>query len=242
MKKIIILLSLIIFLSGISFAQDNDSLINEEKKPPDIEDSHALPLEETNPDFIFDDKIALKGYILRYQKLTKNILMAMIQDETLSPYKTAAAVRVFNEKYISQVVSREKRITERILLRRLNHANSPFVQVEIMYALCNLDRYRYFESMVPALVQKMDHYNTTVDEIAFYGLEKIVAKGQNRTREARLVFNQLRKMLFLMRKRLEEMKEPGDNLKRKLKLLRWSIKVLGTEELNKLPKEVIPLL
>ena len=47
---------------------------------------------------------------------------------------------------------------------------------------------------------------------------------------------------ILSRKRLAEVKEVSIPLAQKLKLLRWSIKIIGTQELKKLPKEVIPLL
>jgi hypothetical protein len=96
--------------------------------------------------------------------------------------------------------------------------------------------------MVPALIQKLDHYNSTVNEIAFESLNQIIKAGSNRNREARIVFNTLRKILFLSRRRLAAMTEPEPKLVKKLKLLRWAIKVLGNQELKKLPKEVINLL
>ena len=191
---------------------------------------------------IFDDQMLLDGYAKRYQDLSKEIILEMIKDDTLTSYKSAAAVRVFREGYSEEVVSREKRIVEKILLRRLNRTDSPFVQVEIMYTLCQMDRYRYFKSMAPALTQKLNHYNTAVNENAFSSLNKLIDTGSNRHQEARIIFNTLRKMLFLSRKRLEVVKEPDPQLSKKLKLLRWSIKVLGNQELKKLPKEVINLL
>ncbi|MDP8212007.1 MAG: hypothetical protein P9X22_01790 [Candidatus Zapsychrus exili] len=191
---------------------------------------------------IFDDKMLLDGYTKKYSDLAKEIIIEMIKDDTLSSYKTAASVRVFKEKYCRQVVSRERILTEKILLRRLHRTRSPFVQVEIMHTLCRLDRYRYFKSMVPALIQKMNHYNKTVNDIAYNSLSDIVEVGNKRTREARIVFNTLRKILFLSRRRLASIKEPSEKLKQKLALLRWSVKVLGTQELKKLPKEVLSLL
>ncbi len=191
---------------------------------------------------IFDDKMLLQGYIAKYTDLPKEILLAIIKDTTLSSYKGAAAVRVFNDKFGQEVFSKEKKKVIKILLRRLNRANSPFVQIEIMHTLCHMDRYHYFKAMVPALIQKLDHYNETINEIAFAHLEAIIDNGHNRPREARIIFNTLRKILFLMRKRLANITEPGPKLKQKLKLLRWSIKVLGNQELKRLPKEVINLL
>jgi len=111
-----------------------------------------------------------------------------------------------------------------------------------MRTLCQMDRYHYFKSMVPALIQKLDHYNAAVNEIAFNNLNQIIETGSNRQREARIVFATLRKILFLSRKRLETVKKPDPKLAKKLKLLRWSIKVLGNQELKRLPKEVINLL
>jgi len=191
---------------------------------------------------IFDDKMLLDGYAERYQKYTKEIILAMIADENLSPYKSAAAVRVFKDVYCTEIVSKEKKQAEKILLRRLKRDPSPFVQVEIMHTLVKMDRYRYFKSMVPELIKKLDHYNPTVNELAYINLDRIIKKGNNRTREARIVFNTLRKVLFLSRKRLAKVTEPNTKLKQKLILVRWSIKVLGTGELKKLPKEALNLL
>jgi hypothetical protein len=171
------------------------------------------------------------------------ILVEMINDDALpNEYQRAAALRVFKEHYANEVVSKEKKNIEKLLLRRLNKTDSPFVQVEIMHTLCLIDRYKYFKSMVPALIQKLDHYNLTVNEMAFTGLENIVDTGNNRPREARIIFDTLQKVLFLSRKRLDKVTEPDNRLAQKLKLLRWSIKVLGNQELNELPKEVINLL
>ena len=201
--------------------------------------SHAqTPLTHT----IFDDQMLLEGYTKKYNDFSKETLLAMIKDDTLTPYRSAAAVKVFQEKYSGEVVSNEKKGIEKILLRRLHRTNSPFVQVEIMYTLCQMDRYRYFKSMAPALTQKLNHYNTAVNENAFNSLNKLIDSGSNRHQEARIVFNTLRKILFLSRKRLAAVKEPNAQLAMKLKLLRWSIKVLGNQELKKLPKEVINLL
>ncbi len=103
---------------------------------------------------IFDDKALLAGYAQKYADESRDILLAMIADDSLGTYKCAAAVRVFKEKYANQVLSREKANIIRILIRRLNRSDSPFVQVEIMHTLVVLDRYQYFESMVPALILK----------------------------------------------------------------------------------------
>jgi len=149
---------------------------------------------------------------------------------------------VFRDNFSREIFSREKKLAEKALLRRLNRATSPFVQVEIMHTLCVVDRYKYFKSMVPALIQKLDHYNSTVNEIAFAALNNLIEEGNNRKREASVIFHTLRKVLFLSRKRLANITEPGPKLKQKLKLLRWSIKILGSQELKRLPKEVISLL
>jgi hypothetical protein len=191
---------------------------------------------------ILDDKLLLEGYTEKYSEYTKDIVLAMIQDDTLADFKMAAAIRVFNAKYSKEVVYREKRVMEKILLRRLNRTQSAFVQVEAMYALLALDRYRYFKSMAPPLIQKLNHYNSAVNEFAFNYLDALTNNSTSRPREARIVFTTLRKILFLSRNRLANVTEPDQNLKYKLKLVRWSIKVLGTEELKRLPKEVINLL
>ena len=191
---------------------------------------------------IFDDRMLLEGYSQKYAKIPKEILLEMIKDDTLNSYKIAAAVRTFNNNFATEVVSKEKKIIEKLLLRRLSRTNSPFVQVEIMYALCRMDRYRYFKSMTPQLIQKLNHYNSIVNELAYTSLDTLIKEGKGRSREARIVFNTLRKILFLSRRRLEKVTEPDPKLSRKLKLLRWSIKVLGSQELKRLPKEVLNLL
>ncbi|MCD4781894.1 MAG: hypothetical protein K8S27_15315 [Candidatus Omnitrophica bacterium] len=191
---------------------------------------------------MFDDKMLLDGYRKKYENLSKDVLLAMIQDEGLNSYKIAAAVRVFTDKHSQEVVSKEKKSVEKIFLRRLNRTDSPFIQVEILYALCQLDRYRYFKSMVPALIQKLKHYNTAINDLAFENLNLLIKQGQTRPREARIVFNTLRKTLFLTRRRLSQMTEPDPKLSKMLELLRWSIKILGRLELKKLPKEVLHLL
>ena len=204
------------------------------------ENSDDNSLDSTS--LIFDDKMLLDGYAKKYATLPKEILLEMLKDETLTPLKAASAVRVFKEKYSGEVVSREKKRIEKILLRLLNREDSPYVQVEVMHALCLLDRYRYFQSMVPALIQKLDHYNSVVNQMAFENLNELMKNGNSRPRDARIIFNTLRKMMFLSRNRLASIKEPDEKLAQKLKLLRSSIKILGNQELKKLPKEVIRLL
>ena len=137
-------------------------------------------------------------------------------------YKCTAAVRVFKEKYANEVLSNEKANIIRILIRRLNRSDSPFVQVEIMHTLVVLDRYQYFESMVPALIQKLDHYNPVVSNMAYEDLLEIT-KDSLYPREARIVFETLRKIFFLSRNRLQNITTPDENLRQKLDLLRWSI-------------------
>lgn len=236
MKKIkttisILLSILFVLFAGVSFSQE----LIDEYELDEAANSRISSI-------IFDDKMLLDQYAKRYELLSKEVILEMVKDETLTPYKSAAAIRVFREVYAKDLFLRDKRIMEKVLLRRINREESPFVQVELLFTLCKLDRYRYFKSTIPALIQKLDHYNTTVNELSYEAINNIIETGSNRTREARIVFNMLRKMMFLTRKRLVNIKEPGPQLSRKLKLLRWSIKVLGNQELQRLPKEVINLL
>ena len=196
----------------------------------------------TGAQMIFDDKLMIEGYTQKFSVFSKDILLAMLKDDTLSNYKMAAAVRTFNKKFAAETVSTEKGSIEKLLLRRLNKTDSPFVEVEVMCALCQMDRYRYFNSMVPALTQRLNHYNSAVNEMAFTCLDQLTETSNNRAREARVVFNTLRKILFLSRKRLEKTTTPDEKLQQQLTLLRWSIKVLGSQELRKLPKELMHLL
>ncbi len=190
---------------------------------------------------IFDDRALLEGYTQKYANEPMDILLAMIADDSLGEYKCTAAVRVFKEKYADEVLSNEKSNILRILIRRLNRSDSPFVQVEIMHTLVVLDRYDYFESMVPILIQKMDHYNPVVSTMAYDDLLEIT-KDSLYPREARIVFETLRKIFFLSRNRLQNITTPDLKLQQKLDLMRWSIRILGTQELKRLPSEVINLL
>ena len=128
-----------------------------------------LPLRAfSQPEYaIFDDKMLLDGYAKKYADESKETVLAMMRDDGLTPYMSAAAVRVFREKFSKEIFAPQKSIIEKILLHRLNKSDSNFVKIEVMFTLCTMDRYKYFESMVPAMVQLLDHYNNTVSELAF---------------------------------------------------------------------------
>ncbi|MCR4337364.1 MAG: hypothetical protein NUV91_06115 [Candidatus Omnitrophica bacterium] len=190
---------------------------------------------------IFDDKLLIQGYSEKYQEEPQNVIIEMIKDDSLNPLKMSAAIRVFREQYSQKLFSRDKILMEKTLLRRLSRTESPFVQVEAIYTLAMMNRYRYFKPMIPALILKLDHYNSMVNELAYEYLNKTLENGNTRVREARIVFTTLRRMLFLSRKRLAETKEPDARLQQKIKLVRWAIKTLGTQEIRRLPPEVIHL-
>ncbi len=191
---------------------------------------------------IFDDKMLFDGYVEKYSGEPKEVLLAMMNDTTLGQFKIAAAIHVFKNQFAEDMVATEKNVVEKVFLRLMSHEESPFIQTEIMHALIILDRYRYFKIMVPRLIEKVDHYNNAVSDIAYDNLTAIITESKARTREARIIFNTLRKILFLSRKKLEYVREPDEKLQRKLDLLFWSIKVLGTQELKDLPPEVIRLM
>lgn len=190
---------------------------------------------------VFDDRALINGYVDKFSAEEKDTLLAMINDDSVGPYKTAAAIRIFKQKYGTQILSKEKPFVIKLLLRKLSRVDSPFEQVEIFHTLIVLDRYQYFEAMMPRLIQKLDHYNEVVRVLSYENIEDVI-KDNDRTREARIVFTTLRKMFFLSRNRLKNVEELSEQLKRKIKLLRWAIKVLGTQELRRLPSEVIRLL
>jgi hypothetical protein len=191
---------------------------------------------------IFDDKALIDGYSAKLANASKDLLLAMINDDELNVHKKTAAVIVFRDKFAAQTVSKEKIIVERVFLRQLQKVNSVYFQIVIMRTLVIIDRYKYFDSMVPLLIQKMDHYDPYVNELAYSALEDINSVGSQRPREARIILNTLRKIFFLSRKKIakEDVSEP--KLRNKLQLLRWAIKVLGVDELKTLPSEVIGLM
>ena len=191
---------------------------------------------------IFNDKLLIEGYAGKLAATSKDAILAMINDDTLVAYRKAAAVRVFRTRFAPQIVTRERAIVERAFLRQLELATSIYVQIELMNCLVTLDRYRYFEPMVPSLIQKIDHYDATASDMAYKSLLDINDSGTQRAREARIEFNTLRKIFFLMRKKLEAADPADIRIKNKIDLLKWSVKVLGTDELKNLPKEVINLM
>ncbi|MBF0478906.1 MAG: hypothetical protein HQL26_05450 [Candidatus Omnitrophica bacterium] len=193
-------------------------------------------------DYLLDDRQQIDEYTDKFKQIPKDILLEMVKDETLNPLRMTATMSIINQQYVKEMVQSERIQYERALLRMLSRTDSSFVQVESMYGLCVADRYEYFDSMVPALIQKLNHYNTGVNLLAYENLDQLLLDGQNRQREARIVFNTIRKILFLSRRKLESMSTPEPKLDRQLKILRWSIKVLGNQELQRLPREVIHLL
>ncbi len=211
-----------------------------ETAPPERDEARMR--EAAPPQAVFDDEAIIAGWAARFEKRPKDFLKAMIADDTLDDYQMAAALRAFKDVYAREIFAREKRAAEKLLLRRLNRSDSAFVQVEAMHTLCRMDRYRYFHLMVPLLIQKLDHYNSAVNAMAYNALDDIIRTGNNRAREARIVFTTLRKVFFLSRRRLRDVTKPDERLSQKLDLLRWSVKVLGSQELRRLPKEVLNLL
>ena len=150
-----------------------------------------------------------------------------------------SAVQVFREKFSTDIVGRGKILAERTLLRRLNRTDSAFVQVEVMHTLTIMDPYQYFKSYVPELILKMDHYDSTVSTMSYQSLKDIGEHGNTRAWQARIVFNTLRKNLFLSRNKLASLTEPDQRIKDKIDLVRWALKILGSQEIPRLPKEVI---
>ena len=238
MKKTILLLVLLMILGirqGMAQTQEIDPAANARAVAEGVVSGDKM-------DNFFDDKLLIEGYAKKLEKASKETLLAMTDDNSLYAYKKAAAIRVFREMYANDMVLRERAIIERSLLRQLELARSVFLQVEIMHTLLILDRYRFFDGMIPALIQKLDHYDASLTEMAFKAVDQVVTTGTARSREARIVFNTLRKMFFLSRKKLQDADLNDVRLKNKLSLLRWSVKVLGTQELKNLPKEVINLM
>ncbi len=189
-----------------------------------------------------EDRVLLEEYIEKYKNLSKETILALIDADDFTSFKRSAAIHIFRENFSREVVSKEKKTIEKILLRRLKKSDSAFVQVEIIHTLCLIDRYKYFNWAIPELIQKLDHYNITVNELAYKSLTHLIDDKNNRAREARIVFNRLRKVLFLSRKRFATINTPDKKLAQKLSLVRWSVKVLGTQELKRLPKEMLHLI
>jgi len=227
-------------ISAMSSAPEKNLDAALEKK-----EASATPLKNFSQvinNVIFDDALLLEGFTRSYKEHSMETLLIMIQDETLDDIKIASAVRAFREKFALTIFSREKQDAIVILLRQLNRTDSAFVEEEILHTVCLMDRYKYFSQLMPRLIQKLDYYNDTVNDSAYAAINQIIEKGNNRAREARIVFNTLRKILFLSRRRLAKVTEPSKRLSQKLEILKWSVKILGSQELKRLPKEVLNLL
>ncbi|PIW64287.1 MAG: hypothetical protein COW13_00970 [Candidatus Omnitrophica bacterium CG12_big_fil_rev_8_21_14_0_65_50_5] len=229
-----------LFLFAANSAWTDDSVSPE--SAPAVQEQDPMAMREEEALFLFDDQELLDGYTQKYRDAAWDEIIQMLGDESLSAYQLAATIRVFRQEFVKETVAMDKKSMERLLLQLLNRSPSPFVQVEAMDTLIAMDRYKYFRAMIPSMIQKLDHYNDTVNALAFDYLNQMIAQEPARSREAQIVFNSINKILFLSRNHLTNVKEPGPRLSQKIKLLRWSIKVLGTEDLNKLPKEVIGLL
>jgi len=211
--------------------------VTADPKKESREDEESLP-----PEGYFNDQLLINGYAQKYETRPLSVLFAMLRDDTLSSIKTAAATLVLRETYSDQLFKEDKALAEKILWRRLNRTESSFVQVEAMHTLCRLNRYQYFKPLVPALILKMEHYDPTVKEMAARAIFDIINRGKDTAWEARIVFQTQRKVFFLNRKKLREAAEQDPIFKDKIKILKWTIKILGSEELKALPKELIPLL
>ena len=191
---------------------------------------------------LFDDQRMIEGYSAKLASASREMLLAMINDQALVAYRKAAAIMVFRARFAPLVVAAERGIVEKAFLRQLDLASSVFVQIELMHTLGVIDRYRYFDAMVPALILKIDHYDDVASVMAYKGVLDINASGNQRAREARIEFNTLRKIFFMSRKKLLAVDATDIRLRNKIDLLRSSIKVLGTDEIKNLPRELIGLM
>jgi len=244
------LLGVLLLTAGPVRAQQTNatraSVTEQQEAEPSEEPSKIQEEAEFDPEIIdenyFDDQFLIQGFSDRYLEEDLDTLLAMIQDETIPDIKAAGAVRALREKYALNIFNRDKAAAERVLLKTYNRSDSAFLHVELMQTLVLMDRYKYYATFVPRLLLKLDHYNDAINLSAFNGMNNIIAHGNNRAREARIVFSTLRKMLFLKKRRLANITEPDERLKQKIEILKWSIKILGSQELDRLPKEVLNLL
>lgn len=219
----------------LTVPEEPDMAAPEQESPED-------KTEDLPPEGYFNDQLMINGYAQKYEDRPLSVIFAMLRDDTLSPIKTAAATLVLREVYSDQLFKEDKILAEKILWRRLNRTESSFVQVEAMHTLCRLNRYQYFKPLVPALILKMEHYDPTVKEMAARAILDIIDHGKDTAWEARIVFQTQRKVFFLNRNKLAEAARQDPIFKEKIKILKWTIKILGSEELKALPKELIPLL
>lgn len=173
---------------------------------------------------IYDDKMALEVYSKELLPESKDGLIAIINDKGDDPYKRAAAVSVLRTQFFHGLNAQDNTAIQQCLRKVFRRGGSSFIRIEIAYALCQLDRDKYFKDMVPFLLKRIDNENNIVSERAFERVTKILNEKPASRLEANIVFNNLKKSL----KPLEE--KHGDNqdfrTANKQQLFNWANSVL----------------
>ncbi len=174
---------------------------------------------------IYDDKMALEVYGKAFSSLSKEELIALIGEKETDAYKRAAAVNVLREKFLAGLGPKERIEIQDLLRKTFRSSGSSFIRIEIAYALCRIDRDKYFRDMFSFLLRRIDNENSVISERAFDRAKKILAEGNKSASEARVVLSTLRNVSH--RFEAENDAELDLRARQKLELIAWANKVLN---------------
>lgn len=173
---------------------------------------------------IYDDKMYLEVYSQAFLSEEKDNLITMIKDKKEDPYKRAAAVSVLRERFFTNLTDKEKLEMQDTLRKVFRRGGSSFLRIEIAYALCQLERKRYFKDMAPFLINRLDNENNVIAERAFDRVNKILNEGNSSNEEAKIVLTTLKRAFKLTeREKIENL----DLINKKNKLIAWANNVLN---------------
>ncbi|MDP2939066.1 MAG: hypothetical protein Q8O13_03145 [Candidatus Omnitrophota bacterium] len=174
---------------------------------------------------VYEDKIALDVYNKAFLFETKDNLIAVIKDKEEDAFKRAAAINILREKFFTDLSPQEKIDVQEMLRKVFRRGGSSFIKIEIAYALCQLDRQKYFKDMAPFLIRRIDNENNVVSERAFDRIENILNDSDTSREEAKIVLGLLKKNFNPSEDK--ESKEFDLRYKEKMKLFVWASKKIN---------------
>ncbi len=174
---------------------------------------------------IYDDKMALEVYSQEFVSRPKDELVVMIDDRQEDSYKRAAAVNVLRGNFFTGLSGKERIEIADFLRQSFRNSGSSFIRIEIAYALCQLERDKYFKDMVSFLLRRIDNENNVISERAYDRAQKILSEGDKSTAEAKVVLSVLKNVS----PGTAEGKNSGMDLRanQKLELIAWANNILN---------------
>lgn len=136
---------------------------------------------------IYDDKVALEAYGKQLSDQAQEDLIAIIKDKEGDPFKRAAAVNILREKFFTGLKVKDNLEMQDLLRSAFRRGGSSFIRIEIAFALCHLDREKYFKDMVPFLLRRIDNENNVISEKAFERARLILTEKTLTLAQAKIV-------------------------------------------------------